>query len=119
MHLPSVHSSGGAHVRHHAQIFAVFQQAEGIRARLAADYGISAALQSGLYVGHDRGLIFDQQHGQRLRFESWLAHGCITPAATLKEAVWGAAGRRTTNVAPCPPALLWQRISPPCSFRIP
>ncbi len=100
MHLTSVHPAGRAHVRHHPQKCAVFQQAEGIHARLAADHGISAALESGLDVCHDGGLIFDQQHGQRMGSQGWEAHGCFTPAATPNDAVWDAAGRRTMNVAP-------------------
>jgi hypothetical protein len=69
MNLAAVDSTGGAHVGDHAQKAAVFEQAQSVDSRLAADYGISTALQRGLNVGHDRGLILDEQHGHRLGFE--------------------------------------------------
>ena len=47
----------------------ITQQAQSIDSRFAADHGISAALQSGLNIGHDGGLILDEQHGHRLGFE--------------------------------------------------
>ena len=69
MHLAAVDAAGRAHVGNDAEKCSVLQQAESIHAGFAADHRISAALESGLHIGHDGRLIFDEQHGQRLRFE--------------------------------------------------
>jgi hypothetical protein len=69
VHLASIDSAGRAHVGDNSQETAILEQAEGVDSGLAADYGISAAFESSLNVGHHGGLILDEQHGQKLRFE--------------------------------------------------
>jgi hypothetical protein len=65
MDLASINAARGAHVRDDAHEGAVLEQAEGLYAGFAADHGISTALESGPYIGHDGGLILDEQHRER------------------------------------------------------
>jgi hypothetical protein len=67
VNLPAVHAAGSAHVGYDAEKCAFFEQTQSIHARFATDYGIAAALKSGLNICHHGGLILDEQHGQRLR----------------------------------------------------
>src|SRR5205807_5075803 len=106
MNLGAVYAAGRAHIGDNAKKFAVLQQAKGIHPRLAADHGIAAAFERSLHVGHDRGLVFDEQYGQESLSDGWEAHGWVTPAATPSEAVWVDAGKRTMKVAPSPLLLL-------------
>jgi hypothetical protein len=71
MYLTAVNAAGRAHVGDYTQECAIFEQTESVYARLAANDGISAALEGGLNVSHDCRLVLDQEHGQRLGSEGW------------------------------------------------
>src|SRR5579863_2975960 len=103
MNLTTVNAAGRPHIGHHSKKRSILEQTERIHAGFATHHRIPAALEGGLHIRHDRWLIFDEQHGQGLRLQGWQAHGCFTPAATPKEAVWEMAGSRTMKVAPWPP----------------
>jgi hypothetical protein len=62
--LRPIDTARGAHIGDHAQKFSAHQQTEGVHTGLAADHGIATALERGLYVGHNCGLVFDEEHGQ-------------------------------------------------------
>src|SRR3984893_763629 len=107
MDIGSAHSAGRTHVGHYAQKLSRFEQPQALGAGIGRDYGVAATFQRGSNVRHHRGLVLDEQYGQGRRLSDRLyVHRCMTPATAPTEAVSGVAGRRTMNVAPCPPVVL-------------
>src|SRR5580658_1285832 len=103
MNLAAVDAAGRAHITDDAEERSVFEHAERVDAGVAADDGISAALERSLHVGHHSRFVFDQKNRQRVRVGCWQAHFEVPPAATPSEMVRLFPGRRTMNVAPWPP----------------
>src|SRR5579862_8691338 len=108
MHVSSVHAAGSAHVRDDPKKFSRFEQPQTIDTGLGANHCISAPFKCSTNVGHHSGFILDEQHRQSGRFQGGATggHGWITPAAAPRDAGSDVTGRRTTKVAPSPPALL-------------
>src|SRR5690242_4770481 len=114
MDVSAIHSPWCAHIGNDAEEFARLKLPQPFRSGLATHDRIAAAFENRTDVAHDRGLVFDEQHGQNRRFCGRCTHGFTTPATADKDANSLTDGSRTVNVAPGSPPLLVQRISPPC-----
>src|SRR5215469_6428177 len=119
VYVGSVHSPRSAHIRHHAQEFSALEQPQAVRPRFGTHHRVTAAFERGTHIGHHSRFILNQQNRKYNSLGSGGCHRCVTPAAAPTEAVSDSAGRRTIKVAPSPSVLLWQRISPPCSWTMP
>src|SRR5678816_2435984 len=119
MHLRAVHAARRSHVRHYPQKFAALKDSQCLSTGVRRYHRIAAAFEHGTHVCHHSRFVLNQQHRGNGRIGYGLIHRCKTPAATPIDALSAAAGKRTTNVAPSEPALLWEMISPPCSRTMP
>src|ERR1700722_1872292 len=119
VNLSAIDATRRSHIRNHTEVLTFFEQAQGFGPGFDASNFVATTFKSGAHQSHDGGLVFDEKNWQGSGLESGAGHFCKTPAATPREAVCGAAGKRTMKVAPCPSVLLWQKISPPCSFTMP
>src|SRR5580765_4967519 len=119
MYIGTIDAAGRHHVRDDSEKFSRLKHLQALRARFCAHDLIAAALERGRDVCHYGRLVFDKKDGQRFRLHGRQTHRCRTPAATPLKADSERPGKRTMNVAPWVPELLWHRISPPCSRTMP
>src|SRR4029077_5761880 len=119
VHIGAIDAAGRHHVRDDSEEISRLEKLQALSTRFCADDLVAAALERGRDVKHNSRLVFDQKDGQGFRLHGWQTHRCRTPAATPLEADSERPGKRTMNVAPWVPELLWHRISPPCSRTMP